>query len=125
MTTTRGFAAHWAESWPDLITVGSAADLIGFDLFAGDDPDAVLVRGWEDPAEHQTYTLDELADNDAEDHTTPLEDGLATGGHDVPPVVVVDPHEGLRDGNHRVALATEAGLDRVPVYAPAEYWAAQ
>jgi hypothetical protein len=126
-TTPRKVLDTWAADWPDTITLGEAADEIGFDLFgytpadpngrwpemAGDDEDLVLHKRLipVDPR----YSRSMLEQNDTEDFFGRIEDGLYSGGHHVPPVVDLST-EGLRDGNHRMVVAREMGLTHIPAY---------
>ncbi|MEU7802691.1 hypothetical protein AB0B10_25865 [Micromonospora arborensis] len=109
------YGCRWGNAWQDEITLGDAAEEMEFDLFAGDDLQLVLVKSAVAVADLPIYGLEELRDNDAEDRTGRLDDGLLSGGEFVPPVVVL-PGEGLRDGHHRAALAYEAGRASVPAY---------
>ncbi|WP_331751115.1 hypothetical protein OG215_37825 (plasmid) [Streptomyces globisporus] len=111
----------WGATWPRTLTLGDAADLIGFDLYADDDPDTELTRTTVPTDEIGfLYTREYLEDNDAEDRFTPLQTGFDTGAHEVPPVVVL-PGEGLRDGAHRTALAVERGCTHVSAYVAAPH----
>lgn len=118
MTPVEGvetYAQRWGDAWPNEIRLEDAAEEMDFDLYEGDDLGLVLAKSTIAVADLPIHDLDELRDNDAEDRTARLEDGLLSGGEHVPPVVVL-PGEGLRDGHHRVALAAGAGRERVPVY---------
>lgn len=112
----------WAGAWPDTITLGDAADEIDFDLFVGDDEHLVLVKTTLPIADLPVYDLSHF-DDDAEDRTGRLMDGLRGGPEDVPPVVVLSGKRvsfaGMRDGHHRVAIAAVKGWARVPAYVPA------
>ncbi|MFE1189898.1 hypothetical protein [[Kitasatospora] papulosa] len=108
----------WGAAWRMTLTLGEAADLIGFDLYGDDDLGTELTRV-RVPIDEigLLYTREKLEANDAEDRFTRLEAGLDAGAHEVPPVVVL-PGEGLRDGAHRTALAVERGWTHVTAYVP-------
>lgn len=108
----------WGAAWRMTLTLGEAADLIGFDVYGDDDPGTELTRA-RVPIDEigLLYPREWLEANDAEDRFTPLEAGLDAGAHEVPPVVVL-PGEGLRDGAHRTALAVERGWTHVTAYVP-------
>ncbi|TDC02664.1 hypothetical protein E1091_00235 [Micromonospora fluostatini] len=110
------YAPQWAARWPERITLDEAAEEISFDVFQGDPEGTILlVKVLVPVAGLVTWTLEALADNDSEDRTGRLEDGLLAGGGCVPPVVIL-PSSGLADGNHRVALAEQGGRAHVPAY---------
>ncbi|MFG3429365.1 hypothetical protein [Streptomyces californicus] len=111
----------WGATWRRTLTLSEAAELIGFDVYADDDPDVELTRTTVPIDEiGLLYTRGELEDNDAEDRFTSLEVAFDAGAHEVPPVVVL-PGEGLRDGAHRTALAVERGYTHVSAYVTAPH----
>lgn len=118
-TFTSAELSMWGAAWRRTLTLGEAAELIGFDVYAGDDLDTELTRATVPIDEIGLLcTREELDDNDAEDRFSSLEAGFDAGAHEVPPVVVL-PGEGLRDGAHRTALAVERGCTYVSAYVPA------